>query len=115
MDVCDPYLRMVRLSDPVGMREISDRLGYPETSVRQWQARRLLPAHAEMKSTPLVWDWVDVLRWAHGTGRDDRLRWFRPSLGDANPDSYSTYQRSGYLRGAPDTTRNKTGPMRNLT
>jgi hypothetical protein len=66
---------VARLRDAVGMREISDRLGYPEASIRQWRKRGLLPEPTVMPPGVPVWEWDEVLRWAHGTGRDDRLTW----------------------------------------
>lgn len=64
-----------RFRDGVGMREISDRLGYPEATIRLWRKRGILPAPAATQSGSAMWEWTEVLRGAHATDRDDRLTW----------------------------------------
>lgn len=66
---------VANLGDAVGIREISDRLGYPEAVVRRWLKRGVLPDPAVMLAGSPVWEWAEVLRWAHAAGRDDRLTW----------------------------------------
>jgi hypothetical protein len=66
---------VARFRDAVGMREISDRLGYPEATIRLWRKRGILPDPAVMQSGSPIWEWIDVLRWAHATGRDNRSTW----------------------------------------
>ncbi|MFZ0178768.1 MAG: MerR family transcriptional regulator [Candidatus Dormiibacterota bacterium] len=66
---------MKRFRDGVGMREISDRLGYPEATIRLWRKRGILPAPAATQSGSAMWEWTEVLRGAHATDRDDRLTW----------------------------------------
>jgi hypothetical protein len=48
------------LGDAVGMRAISDRLGYPEAIVRLWRKRGVVPDPAVMLPGAPVWEWADV-------------------------------------------------------
>ena len=66
---------VANVGDAVGIRGISDKLGYPEAIVRLWRKRGVLPYPAAILAGSPVWEWAEVLRWAHATGRDDRLKW----------------------------------------
>lgn len=55
--------------DPVGEREIGDRLGTRPQTVAQWQFRGLLPPPRWTVSGHPAWNWPDIERWARATGR----------------------------------------------
>lgn len=56
--------------EPVGKREIAERLGVAHRTVEQWQARDLgFPAPRWRVSGVPAWDWRDVAEWAAETGR----------------------------------------------
>jgi predicted DNA-binding transcriptional regulator AlpA len=74
-DVRTHTVDVATFRDAVGMREISDRLGYPEATIRLWRKTGVLPDPAVMRSRSPIWEWAEVLRWAHAAGRDDRLLW----------------------------------------
>jgi predicted DNA-binding transcriptional regulator AlpA len=56
--------------EPVGVLEISERLGVATDTVNKWRDR-----HADFPKPPwevsgyLAWNWSDVLAWAKATGR----------------------------------------------
>lgn len=57
------------MCDPVGIKEIADRLGVrPQTSA-MWKFRGLLPDPAYKVSGMPAWEWRIIERWAHKTGR----------------------------------------------
>ncbi len=64
------------LRDGVGLREFADRLGYPFATVWQWRRSPGFPLAARTLGGSPVWEWIDLLSWAHATGRDERIRWF---------------------------------------
>ena len=55
--------------DPVGEREIADRLDVQPSTVHQWQARKLLPPSRWVVSGSPAWDWSDIEEWAIRSGR----------------------------------------------
>jgi hypothetical protein len=56
-------------ADPVGEREIADRLDVQPMTVNRWMARGLLPPARWTISSRPAWDWSDIERWAIETGR----------------------------------------------
>jgi predicted DNA-binding transcriptional regulator AlpA len=56
-------------ADPVGEREIADRLGVQPMTVNRWMARDLLPPVRWTVSSRPAWDWSDIEAWAIETGR----------------------------------------------
>jgi predicted DNA-binding transcriptional regulator AlpA len=61
----------VAVSDLVGTAEIAARLGLADPRVvHSWRRRYPdFPEAVAMLRQALVWDWKDVERWAHRTGR----------------------------------------------
>ena len=62
--------------EPVGMREIAERLGVKQGTVSQWRARSLAGDLRVPMPEPLwkvsghdAWNWREVEQWAHGTRR----------------------------------------------
>src|ERR1700736_6123759 len=51
---------------PVGMAEISERLGVRQQSVAQWKHRGNLPPPRWIVSRMPAWNWPDIERWAAG-------------------------------------------------
>src|SRR5438093_688658 len=49
---------------PVGVAEISERLGVRQQTVAQWKLRGLLPPPRWVVSRLPAWDWSDVEHWA---------------------------------------------------
>ncbi|MCA1571987.1 MAG: DNA-binding protein [Chloroflexi bacterium] len=49
--------------DPVGLRDIADRLGVPRPTVKGWNLRRLMPSPRWTASGVPLWNWPDVERW----------------------------------------------------
>lgn len=56
--------------DPVGAKEIAERLGVNARTVHMWKHRDQLPApdYDRINGTA-AWEWETVLRWAGLTGR----------------------------------------------
>ena len=63
--------------DPVGFVEIAERLGTVRGTIKTWIARgEFLEPRWQIGGRP-AWNWPDVLRWAHDTGRlnaDGKMR-----------------------------------------
>jgi hypothetical protein len=55
--------------DPVGVREIAERLGARRQTVAIWHHRGLLPPARWTVSGAPAWNWPDIERWAARTGR----------------------------------------------
>lgn len=56
-------------SDPVGTRDIAERLGVKPQTVAQWKVRGLMPEPRWTVSGQPCWEWADVLEWAKASGR----------------------------------------------
>jgi hypothetical protein len=55
--------------DPVGTREIAERLGVRQQTVAQWKLRgRLPPPRWSISGNP-AWNWPTIAKWARETGR----------------------------------------------
>jgi predicted site-specific integrase-resolvase len=56
--------------EPVGLREIADRLGVQPQSAYNWRTRGVLPPPRWTVSGQPVWSWQrDIEPWARRTGR----------------------------------------------
>ena len=55
--------------EPVGVREIAERLGVSQGLVSQWRFRGYLPEPRWTVSGLPAWNWPDIARWAKQTGR----------------------------------------------
>lgn len=55
--------------DPVGLAEISDRLGVQRDTVDRWRQRGVLPPARWTVGGRPAWAWVDIEQWAIDTGR----------------------------------------------
>lgn len=55
--------------EPVGIVEIAERLGVQRATVDQWKQRGLLPEPSWTVGGRPAWNWPDIARWAHETGR----------------------------------------------
>lgn len=55
--------------EPVGMKEIAERLGYQVESIWQWRAQPSFPKPRWSVSGRPAWDWPVVERWARRNGR----------------------------------------------
>jgi hypothetical protein len=62
-------LRSLSVSDPVGVVEISERMGVRPQTVAMWRYRGLLPDPRWSVSRQPAWDWDDIIAWAQRTGR----------------------------------------------
>jgi len=71
----------VKQVEPVGLREIAERLGVPGQTAKTWNQRKVLPAPGPgtVSGAPW-WDWAVVEQWARTTGR---LPVAAPEEGDA--------------------------------
>ncbi len=55
--------------DPVGVREIAQRLGVARGTVAVWHHRGLMPKpRGEVSGSP-AWHWPEIEKWARKTGR----------------------------------------------
>ena len=66
---------------PVGVAEISERLGVRQQTVAQWKLRGLLPAPLWQVSRQPAWNWPDIEAWARS----------RPSLSEPATYSFRLY------------------------
>lgn len=55
--------------DPVGAKDIADRLGVEAQTVAMWRYRGILPEPKWTVSGQPAWNWPDIERWANDTGR----------------------------------------------
>lgn len=53
-----------RTGDPVGIRNIADRLGVPRPTVKGWNLRGLMPppTYPDVSGNP-AWEWSVIERW----------------------------------------------------
>jgi hypothetical protein len=56
-------------ADPVGVKEIADRLGVRSQTAAMWRYRELLPDPDWIVSGLPAWDWPKIEKWAKETGR----------------------------------------------
>lgn len=56
-------------ADPVGVKDIAERLGVKQQTVSMWRYRGILPEPKWIVSDAPVWQWTDIERWARKTGR----------------------------------------------
>lgn len=75
--------------DPVGTREVAQRIGVQERTVHMWGHRGRLPE----PDWPSIngyraWNWATILWWAGETGRlnDDLVAQYRATFGQTEPD-----------------------------
>jgi hypothetical protein len=57
------------MCDPVGIKEIGERLEVQRATVDMWLFRELLPPARWTVGGRPAWDWPDVEAWAVETGR----------------------------------------------
>ncbi len=57
------------MADPVGLKEIAERLEVRRQTAAMWHYRQLLPAPRWTVSGQPAWDWSDIEPWAATTGR----------------------------------------------
>ena len=55
--------------EPVGIKEIAERLGVQRGTVDRWLQRKLLPEPRWQVGGRPAWDWSDVKVWAEQSGR----------------------------------------------
>lgn len=55
--------------EPVGAKEVAERLGVATKTVEQWKWRGLLPEQKWTVGGRAAWNWPDIERWARDTGR----------------------------------------------
>lgn len=55
--------------DLVGVREIAERLGVANVTVRKWKADGLMPAPEGTVSGFPAWRWATIRKWAERTNR----------------------------------------------
>lgn len=55
--------------DPVGSRDIAERIGVKAQTVAQWKLRGIMPEPRWQISGLPVWRWCDIEKWAQDTGR----------------------------------------------
>lgn len=56
-------------ADPVGVREIAERLGVRQQTVAQWKYKGLMPDAPWVVSGYPCWPWDQIEQWARRTGR----------------------------------------------
>lgn len=56
-------------ADPVGIKEIAERLNVKRQTVDTWLQRHLLPAPRWTVGGRPAWNWPDIQQWATDTGR----------------------------------------------
>ena len=69
MTLAEPMTDSECEPQPVGLREIAERLGVAPVTVSSWRHRGLLPPPRWRVSRGPVWDWPEVAAWATTTGR----------------------------------------------
>jgi predicted DNA-binding transcriptional regulator AlpA len=57
------------MTEPVGIKEIAERLGVRRTTVDQWLQRKLLPDSTWTVGGRPAWEWSEIEAWAKATGR----------------------------------------------
>lgn len=55
--------------EPVGVREVAERLGVQQQTVSMWRYRKLMPPPRWTVSGQPAWDWRDIEAWAWNTNR----------------------------------------------
>jgi len=55
--------------DPVGARDIAERLEVQQNTVAMWRKRGLLPPHRWTVSGFPAWNWPDIEKWDRETRR----------------------------------------------
>ena len=55
--------------EPIGIREIAERLGVKRATVDIWRIRKVLPDPEWTISGNPAWNWPTIQRWARETGR----------------------------------------------
>jgi predicted site-specific integrase-resolvase len=56
-------------ADPVGVRDIAERLGVKQQTASVWRHRGLLPKPDWHASGLPLWNWPKIEEWARETGR----------------------------------------------
>lgn len=56
-------------ADPVGVKDIAERLGVKQQTVSMWRYRGILPEPRWTVSDAPVWQWSEIKKWARKTGR----------------------------------------------
>lgn len=57
-------------ADPVGLKEIAERLGVRQQTAKDWKWKGLLPEPRWTVGGDAAWDWsADIEPWARRTGR----------------------------------------------
>lgn len=59
----------VPTADPVGIKEIADRLGVQRNTVDVWLNRKIMPPTRWTVGGRPCWQWTDIEAWARSTGR----------------------------------------------
>lgn len=54
--------------EPVGIKEIAERLGVPRQTAAVWRYRKVLPKEAGKVSDVPYWDWAVIETWSRETG-----------------------------------------------
>jgi len=58
-----------KVSSPVGLKEIAEKLGVRHSTAKMWHYRGVLPKPVGTVSGAPCWDWADVKAWARATNR----------------------------------------------
>ena len=58
--------------EPVGVKEVAERLRVQANTVHAWRKRGRLPEPKGTAGGDPLWDWPDIEAWARATGRLDR-------------------------------------------
>lgn len=65
----------ITIIDPVGPREIADRLRVSVNTVHSWRNRGILPDPDVVLGLGPIWSWIRISTWALETGREIPLKW----------------------------------------
>jgi predicted DNA-binding transcriptional regulator AlpA len=57
------------LTDPVGIKEVAERLGVQRGTVDQWLQRELMPPADCLIGGRPAWSWPTIEKWARDTHR----------------------------------------------
>jgi excisionase family DNA binding protein len=69
LGACQDSLYTFLVAEPVGIKEIAERLGVQRATVDRWLQRHLLPAPPWTVGGRPCWDWPAIEAWARATGR----------------------------------------------